>query len=244
MFHPNLGRWMQEDPKGFDAGDLNLYRGVENNTTNLTDPSGLQPPAEIGGRNCNMRPFYIGLDRAIVSPPSKAECLAGVPFLRKHMLPLCPKEMRKKTCVTDTGWSGEVPKGWSVGPSGCGPCVGLVLVPLKPGMKYYVCHFSPKAEIEKSCHEVGFLTIVPRFAKFWPVDEGYKAILCGSEYGKDSPKVDEEARKHCLSEVVNCLRRYKVPISQYIPAPGFVVDQNGKVYWTTPDTLPVDGYEK
>lgn len=41
MFHPNLGRWMTEDPKGFDAGDPNLYRGVENNPTNLTDPLGL-----------------------------------------------------------------------------------------------------------------------------------------------------------------------------------------------------------
>jgi RHS repeat-associated protein len=38
---PTLGRWLQNDPLRHDAGDTNLYRAVENNPTNLTDPSGL-----------------------------------------------------------------------------------------------------------------------------------------------------------------------------------------------------------
>lgn len=42
MFDPSLGRWMQQDPIGFDAGDVNLYRFVGNNPTNFVDPSGLQ----------------------------------------------------------------------------------------------------------------------------------------------------------------------------------------------------------
>ena len=36
-----LGRWMQENPIGFDAGDGDLYRYVGNDPTNATDPSGL-----------------------------------------------------------------------------------------------------------------------------------------------------------------------------------------------------------
>lgn len=42
MFHPTLGRWLQEDPIGFDAGDANLYRAEENSPTNLLDPYGLE----------------------------------------------------------------------------------------------------------------------------------------------------------------------------------------------------------
>jgi hypothetical protein len=41
MFNPMLGRWMEEDPIGFEAGDTNLYRYVGNNPTDATDPSGL-----------------------------------------------------------------------------------------------------------------------------------------------------------------------------------------------------------
>ncbi len=41
-FSPNLGRWLQDDPIGFEAGDANLYRFVGNSPTDYTDPSGLQ----------------------------------------------------------------------------------------------------------------------------------------------------------------------------------------------------------
>lgn len=36
----DLGRFLSEDPLGFDAGDYNLYRYVFNNPTNSTDPTG------------------------------------------------------------------------------------------------------------------------------------------------------------------------------------------------------------
>jgi RHS repeat-associated protein len=36
------GRWLREDPKGFAAGDSNLYRYVGNSPTDGTDPSGMQ----------------------------------------------------------------------------------------------------------------------------------------------------------------------------------------------------------
>jgi hypothetical protein len=43
MYDPVNGRFLQQDPTGFDAGDLNLYRYVRNNPVNQSDPSGLHP---------------------------------------------------------------------------------------------------------------------------------------------------------------------------------------------------------
>ena len=44
-FNPDTGRFLSEDPIGFDGGDANLYRYVNNNSINLTDPSGTFFPA-------------------------------------------------------------------------------------------------------------------------------------------------------------------------------------------------------
>lgn len=41
MYDPTDGRWLIDDPIGFDAGDTDLYRYVGNNPTNAIDPSGL-----------------------------------------------------------------------------------------------------------------------------------------------------------------------------------------------------------
>lgn len=42
-YNPELGRFMSEDPKGFDAGDYNLYRYVSNDPEDMTDPMGTTP---------------------------------------------------------------------------------------------------------------------------------------------------------------------------------------------------------
>jgi len=42
MFHPTLGRWLQEDPKAFSAEDVNFYIYGRNSPTNLRDPYGLE----------------------------------------------------------------------------------------------------------------------------------------------------------------------------------------------------------
>lgn len=46
-YSPNLGRWLEVDPIGFDGGDVNLYRAEGNDPTNAVDPSGLQEMKEI-----------------------------------------------------------------------------------------------------------------------------------------------------------------------------------------------------
>jgi RHS repeat-associated protein len=40
-YHPVLGRFMSEDPKGFDAGDYNLFRYCHNDPLDRVDPMGL-----------------------------------------------------------------------------------------------------------------------------------------------------------------------------------------------------------
>ena len=40
-YDPTTGRWISQDPIGFDGGQSNLYQYVGNNPANGTDPSGL-----------------------------------------------------------------------------------------------------------------------------------------------------------------------------------------------------------
>jgi hypothetical protein len=47
------GRWTSRDPLGFDAGDSNLYRYVNNNPQNGVDPSGLQAGSLLSGDEVN-----------------------------------------------------------------------------------------------------------------------------------------------------------------------------------------------
>lgn len=43
-YHPGLGRFLSEDPIGFNAGDYNLFRYCKNDPLDLTDPMGLFSP--------------------------------------------------------------------------------------------------------------------------------------------------------------------------------------------------------
>jgi hypothetical protein len=49
MFDPRIGRWVEEDPIGFEAGDANPYRYVGNDPTNKVDPSGLEKEDSLPG---------------------------------------------------------------------------------------------------------------------------------------------------------------------------------------------------
>ena len=47
--HPSTGRFLQEDPIWFEAGDLNVYRYVWNSPANWTDLSGMSAASERVG---------------------------------------------------------------------------------------------------------------------------------------------------------------------------------------------------
>jgi RHS repeat-associated protein len=47
VYDPTMGRFLQTDPVGYDAGDLNLYGYVKGDPTNRTDPSGNTDVGEV-----------------------------------------------------------------------------------------------------------------------------------------------------------------------------------------------------
>jgi RHS repeat-associated protein len=49
-YDPLVGRWLSEDPIGFNAGDGNIQRYVGNDPVNYTDPSGLAEEPAYGTR--------------------------------------------------------------------------------------------------------------------------------------------------------------------------------------------------
>lgn len=58
MYDATIGRWLSQDPIGFEAGDDNLYRYVGNNPTNAVDPCGLATlRVEVGDKE-NAKPQW------------------------------------------------------------------------------------------------------------------------------------------------------------------------------------------
>jgi RHS repeat-associated protein len=74
---PTLGRWVQNDPLGFAAGDANLYRYVSNNPTNRVDPRGLIEDAAAGILVDNILNGSANLSElSALSPQQLAEAIA------------------------------------------------------------------------------------------------------------------------------------------------------------------------
>jgi RHS repeat-associated protein len=55
-FDPQTGRFLSQDPIGFAAGDMNLYRYVSNSTPNFTDPTGLAASGYVNNVPTNPGP--------------------------------------------------------------------------------------------------------------------------------------------------------------------------------------------
>lgn len=75
VYDPALGDWMQQDPKGFSAGDPNLSRYAGNAITGATDPSGLQ--------GFTLQKYFGGPARYIVVVPGGSFVYGtGVPVIQ------------------------------------------------------------------------------------------------------------------------------------------------------------------
>lgn len=69
-YDPSLARWISEDPIRWSAGDTNLYRYVENDPINKTDPSGLELQIVT---ICDTMYFHIYNDYSYLSPWKPSE---------------------------------------------------------------------------------------------------------------------------------------------------------------------------
>ncbi len=47
MYMPGIGRFLQSDPTGFDAGDMNLFRYCGDDPEDRSDPTGLESEADL-----------------------------------------------------------------------------------------------------------------------------------------------------------------------------------------------------
>src|SRR6185437_2738121 len=81
MYDPSIGRWLEEDPVGFEAGDVDLYRYVFNAPTYLIDPSGLATfytslVTNLNDRTLDVhdnlgRRFHFAGEKAETQPPAE-----------------------------------------------------------------------------------------------------------------------------------------------------------------------------
>jgi len=203
----------------------------------LLGPPALTRPAtvELGGTRYEL-PQSLNLGRAVATPNDKATILAGVPFWGQYNSPVLalPSDADPFGIGTDEGWSGAVPPGAYVGPTGAAPCAAVALIPPNEGMKTYILHFSANANVTVGFFDAGFGTVV---GGQLIVPQGYEALLCGNSEPPGNPNdplwiSSNEARLHTLQDVTAFLRTAKVKITAYLPTSGFAVDESGWVYWT------------
>jgi RHS repeat-associated protein len=76
-YDPRTGRWLSEDPIGFDAGDPNLYRYVGNSPINGYDPTGL---IQAGNPLTNLNLFAGGYSGGTVAPAKPTNSFVATGF--------------------------------------------------------------------------------------------------------------------------------------------------------------------
>ncbi len=98
IYHPGLGRFMSEDPKGFDAGDYNLFRYCGNDPVDRTDPMGLDF-YQRGGSEGDWSKF----NTAIAYMSENREAAAMVRQLRAFNVPVYFNHAFKNGSTVDNG---------------------------------------------------------------------------------------------------------------------------------------------
>ena len=89
MYQPELGRFLQPDPKQFAAGDYNLYRYCHNDPVNKSDPFGLELDAvySIGSQTLTVTNLDNG-QKIVVSANSGSNKLSEVGLSDRGPVPL------------------------------------------------------------------------------------------------------------------------------------------------------------
>jgi len=162
----------------------------------------------------------------------KDRYLRGVPRLNPANIQRGPAHWPTRGISGGFHWSGEVPPGALVGPHGCGPCVGVILIPPTRTGVFYVFHFGAQDD------PAGTFDAVLGTALTRARLQGYRAVLNGAQLGEGS---DNEVLR-TLSSVRYGLDTRGVRILGYVPGPNADVDRDGNIYWTTPATYTRRGY--
>jgi RHS repeat-associated protein len=76
MYHPGLGRFLQTDPTGFDAGDMNLFRYCDDDPVDKSDPTGLDAVENASASPEHAYSYYL-------QPQLKPEAMQG--WIVAHM---------------------------------------------------------------------------------------------------------------------------------------------------------------
>lgn len=76
-YDPSTGRWLSQDPIGFEAGDENLYRYVENDPMGATDPSG----KKVYWVARDLASFFVGNHGFVLIVPDSPEDFRGIIML-------------------------------------------------------------------------------------------------------------------------------------------------------------------
>jgi hypothetical protein len=122
---------------------------------------------------------------------------------------------------------GIIPERTVIGPSGCGPCVGVIFVPPNRNLPVYVFHFTSNDNSISSL-------ILTMSGRRIPNAQGYEAVLCGAETQANRGAAYEAGRT--LDYALQAIRFFAVPIRGYVPAPSVFVDRDGRLYsdpaWT------------
>ena len=143
FYDPLIGRFINEDPIGFESGDYNLYRYVGNSPQNRTDPSGKSPAVEYATLLCEIvlplkdaveplaecvKELYEGINEAYVSATSNNKltlefytCLGLDPAsMLEKVLPDPLKDAQDKIFVAALGSSAGGAAGAAAGGGGAG----------------------------------------------------------------------------------------------------------------------------
>ena len=244
-YDPTPGRWLCEDHIGFEGADPNLFRYVGNRPTMSTDPLGTYQVVE---GDVPQEGWAVLLNRRNRTPMPKYQILKGISVIARG-------DSRFQTMPAGTAtWSAgtarfgvaRLQKNETIGISGAGPCVGVVVIPDSPDIPFKAIHFSALSSVAGGFQDAADATAkLPRTPLPSKPGVKYRAVICGAQKVPEKTDQDKETNRMTLnlfSDVVTYLRQYHYEIIGYVPAPNVQVDRDGNLYWTTPPGSDLSGY--